>query len=374
MFPATTAAESAAMPTLADVDQEVVGAVTCSICLAPCSDAVRACSADHYNCASCLRTLVDQLPRSERALARCPMCRDPVVFGRNGRPGISAPLVNAVINTQRCECPAEGCNEVVRVADLRAHSKVCPKTKVPCPYARLGCEGIHDRDQLEAHMKSEWASHLKLTVQRLDTVVAAVDTTSGHVRTNKRLLDRVQGEQRRHRASCEQSFSAIVDKVNGLADSLSTLTSIVRAQAEFATHTGREGPHRRRLVAKLSEADAPRTPPPTRPVCPGAPRRGPDHGEAWLFDDDAVGDEDSDYEDHTRPLPPPPPPNGPPSPQYTPPSSPPHEPVSPTYAPTSPAYDPAEPPYDDDYAYEQQLEEALDDSAVAPELLHGLRG
>ena len=64
-------------------------------------------------------------------------------------------------------CPNEGCSEFIPRDSLAAHSEICPKQKVTCPYAPIGCSEEIARDRLEDHKQDGMRTHLDLAIIRL---------------------------------------------------------------------------------------------------------------------------------------------------------------------------------------------------------------
>ena len=64
-------------------------------------------------------------------------------------------------------CPNEGCSEFIPRDSLVAHSEICPKQKVTCPYAPIGCSEEIARDRLEDHKQDSMRTHLDLAIIRL---------------------------------------------------------------------------------------------------------------------------------------------------------------------------------------------------------------
>lgn len=64
-------------------------------------------------------------------------------------------------------CPNEGCDFQDKRAVVTCHRALCPKERVQCDYAKVGCNAQVTRDSLEEHNTQYAEQHLKLTMDRI---------------------------------------------------------------------------------------------------------------------------------------------------------------------------------------------------------------
>lgn len=132
----------------------------CAICAAPTTNWARSCDEGHSYCGTCLKSHEIARERADGE-ARCPGCRGELVKDRAGN-FFPDRTKNELTLEVQVGC-TQGCGKTLRLDKLKEHiTNECPNGVVPCPMAKLGCEHVMKRCEVQDHLKSDNHSHLAM--------------------------------------------------------------------------------------------------------------------------------------------------------------------------------------------------------------------
>ena len=150
----------------------------CAICHNVIQKARRACNqADHMFCQECIGDAVER-----GNLNTCPTCRQPLVWGHDGHPGVAAPIVDTFIDCAMVKCTQNGCDCTFPFKDLNKHLEYCDHVIVCCPYCNDGCAWKGKRADLEDHMSKLMGKHTELLLRKQSLQFASLqDSIIKHI-------------------------------------------------------------------------------------------------------------------------------------------------------------------------------------------------
>ena len=131
-------ASSAPLPTV----QQLLALFQCSVCYSLCTPEIRQCRNGHLTCNGCLSRLVPPASKS------CPVCRAPAggAAGGGARNLVGEQILMLLNPLLQCD---QGCEKLVRLADLPGHDRVCVNRPFHCP--EVLCAARLPKKQLERH-------------------------------------------------------------------------------------------------------------------------------------------------------------------------------------------------------------------------------
>lgn len=133
--------------------EDISDHLLCVICASPTDQWVRACHAQHSFCAPCL-IAHENARNAADGEAKCPTCRGELVKNSSDNFHPDRTKNDMTLDTE-AECPQK-CGHSFKIGILKAHmQKDCPNGVVPCPMAKLGCEHVMKRCEVQQHLKDD---------------------------------------------------------------------------------------------------------------------------------------------------------------------------------------------------------------------------